>query len=96
MARALTDQQIESDKAAVAALNQSIDDLNGRVIAAPEPNLRVSHWDETRNPGGAGWQCAGQDHMNRSMHSRNRRWRRAYNRSIAPLPAGPPGSKLSR
>ena len=32
MARALTDQQIESDKAAVEALNQSIADLNHRVI----------------------------------------------------------------
>jgi hypothetical protein len=42
MARALTDQQIESDKAAVEALNQSIADLNRRVIQVLSQTCGVS------------------------------------------------------
>jgi hypothetical protein len=42
MARAATDQQIESDKAAVEALNQSIADLNRRVIQVLSQTTGVS------------------------------------------------------
>jgi hypothetical protein len=42
MARALTDQQIESDKARVEALNQSIENLNRRVIQVLTQSSGVS------------------------------------------------------
>ncbi len=50
MARALTDQQIESDKAAVEALNQSIADLNRRVIQVLSQTSGVS-----RGPNPEAW-----------------------------------------
>jgi hypothetical protein len=42
MARALTDRQIETDKARVEALNQSIEDLNRRVIQVLSQTSGVS------------------------------------------------------
>jgi hypothetical protein len=50
MARALTDQQIEFDKARVEAVNQSIEDLNRRVIQVLSQTTGVS-----RGPNPEGW-----------------------------------------
>jgi hypothetical protein len=50
MAKALTDQQIESDKAVVEALNQSIADLNRRVIQVLSQTSGVS-----RGPNPEAW-----------------------------------------
>ena len=87
IARALTDRQIESDKARVEALDQSIDELNGRVIHVLSQSRGTS-----LGPDPESWRRwlaeRRAKRISRLRHARNRRWhkwsRRSIHRPISP------------